>query len=503
MRPDLALCGRNSGAWSRAEGHLTGPQAAMGMGLATKRGSGLLVGALQGAMVSVMGLGLASVLLPLPDRDVPRPSLSVPVLGAIAPVADPVIEPVIVPVAEPAIEPVAASVIEPVDAPEPASAALSNVVQGAADLLPQPKPMPMPEPVISKAMPPDAAPQPVALPAATARPLNVAIGRLPQVSAPPLERQYPATPKMPAVADVARLIADGTLVDPPMPDLSEPDMGLIADPTPDTSYKTSRSGDMLPSALPPVAPLAERRVVLAPGSKLDRPSNPALTADQVRARLLQKATAFTNPQNKPIFAILLMDDGVIGLDQLAQFNVPLSVAINPDWPDAPARAERWRAAGFDVLLQSPKLGDAFDFAAIDSLLQGHLLRVPQALGVVDVPQGGFQGNRRLSGQIAQGLGRAGAALVTFDGRINAAHEIALGASLPAAVVFRDIDAAHEDAEMITRYLERAAFKAAQMGQIVVAGRVSPQTLAALGQWLAGDWAGQLALAPISAVLLRR
>ena len=464
MRPDLALCGRNSGAWSRAEGHLTGPQAAMGMGLATKRGSGLLGGALQGAMVSVMGLGLASVLLPLPDRDVPRPSLSVPVLGAIAPVAEPVIEPVIEPVAEPAIEPVAESVIEPVNAPEPASAAL---------------------------------------PAATARPLNVAIGRLPQVSAPPLERQYPATPKMPAVADVARLIADGTLVDPPMPDLSVPDMGLIADPTPDTSAKTSRSGDMLPSALPPVAPLAERRVVLAPGSKLDRPSNPALTADQVRARLLQKATAFTNPQNKPIFAILLMDDGVIGLDQLAQFNVPLSVAINPDWPDAPARAERWRAAGFDVLLQSPKLGDAFDFAAIDSLLQGHLLRVPQALGVVDVPQGGFQGNRRLSGQIAQGLGRAGAALVTFDGRINAAHEIALGASLPAAVVFRDIDAAHEDAEMITRYLERAAFKAAQMGQIVVAGRVSPQTLAALGQWLAGDWAGQLALAPISAVLLRR
>ena len=244
-------------------------------------------------------------------------------------------------------------------------------------------------------------------------------------------------------------------------------------------------------------------MVLAPGSKLDRPSNPALTADQVRARLLQKATAFTNPQNKPIFAILLMDDGVIGLDQLAQFNVPLSVAINPDWPDAPARAERWRAAGFDVLLQSPKLGDAFDFAAIDSLLQGHLLRVPQALGVVDVPQGGFQGNRRLSVQIAQGLGSARAALVTFDGRINAAHEIALGASLPAAVVFRDIDAAHEDAEMITRYLERAAFKAAQTGQIVVAGRVSPQTLAALGQWLAGDWAGQLALAPISAVLLRR
>ena len=186
MRPDLALCGRNSGAWSRAEGHLTGPQAAMGMGLATKRGSGLLGGALQGAMVSVIGLGLASVLLPLPDRDVPRPSLSVPVLGAIAPVADPVIEPVIVPVAEPAIEPVAESVIEPVDAPEPASAALSNVVQGAADLLPQPKPMPIPEPVISKAMPPDAAPQPVALLAATARPLNVAIGRLPQVSAPPL-----------------------------------------------------------------------------------------------------------------------------------------------------------------------------------------------------------------------------------------------------------------------------------------------------------------------------
>ncbi len=465
----------------------------MGMGLATKRGSGLLVGVLQGAVVSVIGLALASVVLPLPNRDLPRPSPSAPVVEALAPLAEP-----------PATEaPIAEQLPEPVIAPEPVPAAPSDVVQGPAERLPEPEPepepQPMPEPVISKAVSPDAAPQPVSLPAITAKPMDVAIGRLPQVSAPSLERPDPAAPKMPAVADAARLITDPAVADLPMPDLSGPDLSLMADPPPATPAKTSRGDDMLPPALL----LAERRVVLAPGPKLETPANPDLTAEQVRARLLQKATPFANPQNKPIFAILLMDDGGIGLDQLAQFKVPVSVAINPDWPDAPARAEQWRAAGFDVLLQSPQLADASDLGAIDSLLQAHILRVPQALGVVDMPQGGFQGNRRLAGQIVKGLGHVGAALVTFDGRINAAHEIALGASLPAAVVFRDIDAAHEDAEMITRYLERAAFKAAQTGQIVVAGRVSPQTIAALGQWLAGDWAGQLALAPISAVLLRR
>ena len=468
----------------------------MGMGLATKRGSGLLVGVLQGAVVSVIGLALASVVLPLPDQDLPRPTPSAPVVEALAPLAEP-------PVTQE--EPIFEQGPERVIAPEPVQEPPSEVVQGPAERLPErePEPEPMPEPVISKAVSPDAAPQPVpppvSLPATTAKPMDVAIGRLPQVSAPSLERQDPAAPKIPAVADAARLITDPAVADPPMPDLSGPDLALMADPPPAAPAKTSHGDDMLPPALP----LAERRVVLAPGPKLETPSNPDLTAEQVRARLLQNATPFANPQNKPIFAILLMDDGRIGLDQLAQFKVPVSVAINPDWPDAPARAEQWRAAGFDVLLQSPQLADASDLGAIDSLLQAHILRVPQALGVVDMPQGGFQGNRRLAGQIVKGLGHVGAALVTFDGRINAAHEIALGASLPAAVVFRDIDAAHEDAEMITRYLERAAFKAAQTGQIVVAGRVSPQTLAALGQWLAGDWAGQLALAPISAVLLRR
>ena len=316
----------------------------MGMGLATKRGSGLLVGVLQGAVVSVIGLALASVVLPLPDQDLPRPSPSAPVVEALAPLAEP-------PVTEE--EPIFEQGPEPVIAPEPVPAPPSEVVQGPAERLPEPEPQPMPEPVISKAVSPDAAPQPVpppvSLPATTAKPMDVAIGRLPQVSAPSLERPDPAAPKIPAVADAARLITDPAVADPPLPDLSGPDLALMADPPPVTPAKTFHGDDMLPPALP----LAERRVVLAPGPKLETPANPDLTAEQVRARLLQKATPFANPQNKPIFAILLMDDGGIGLDQLAQFKVPVSVAINPDWPDAPARAEQWRAAGFEFCCNHP------------------------------------------------------------------------------------------------------------------------------------------------------
>ncbi|NBO20421.1 MAG: hypothetical protein EBU97_00330 [Rhodobacteraceae bacterium] len=66
--------------------------------------------------------------------------------------------------------------------------------------------------------------------------------------------------------------------------------------------------------------------------------------------------------------------------------------------------------------------------------------------------------------------------------------------------FRSLDAEGETQPMIRRYLDRAAFKAAQDGRVVVIGTTAEDTVAALLAWSVEGRAGSVALAPLSAVL---
>ena len=67
--------------------------------------------------------------------------------------------------------------------------------------------------------------------------------------------------------------------------------------------------------------------------------------------------------------------------------------------------------------------------------------------------------------------------------------------LRAATVFRALDAENEPAAAIRRYLDRAAFKAAQDGRVVVVGKTRPETIAALMEWSLEGRAGVSRLHP--------
>jgi uncharacterized protein len=68
------------------------------------------------------------------------------------------------------------------------------------------------------------------------------------------------------------------------------------------------------------------------------------------------------------------------------------------------------------------------------------------------------------------------------------------------LIFRQIDAEGEDVPVMRRYLDRAAFKAAQDGEAVVVGTLRPETLAAILEWTIEGRASSVALAPASALL---
>jgi polysaccharide deacetylase 2 family uncharacterized protein YibQ len=212
--------------------------------------------------------------------------------------------------------------------------------------------------------------------------------------------------------------------------------------------------------------------------------------------------SFENPGAKPLFAILLLDPGDPELPraELAALPLPLSFVVDPMQPGAAEAAAIYRAAGQEVVMLAtaiPKGAKAADleqsFAAVAQIL-------PEAVALIDTADATFQDNRGLSAEVVTHLDAKGLGLVTFDRGLNAADQVARREGLPSAIVFRSLDDEGEDSPLIRRYLDRAAFKAAQEGRVVVIGTAREATITALLEWAVEGRSASVALAPISAVM---
>ncbi|NHX27684.1 divergent polysaccharide deacetylase family protein, partial [Escherichia coli] len=94
----------------------------------------------------------------------------------------------------------------------------------------------------------------------------------------------------------------------------------------------------------------------------------------------------------------------------------------------------------------------------------------------------------------------GHGLISFDRGLNSARQIAEGADVPAGLIFRLLDANDESAPVIRRYLDRAAFKAGQDGQVIMLGHSRSETVKALFAWTLESKSPDIQMAPASAVL---
>lgn len=214
------------------------------------------------------------------------------------------------------------------------------------------------------------------------------------------------------------------------------------------------------------------------------------------------ARSFENPSAKPLFAILLLDPGgpEVRRAELAALPLPLSFVVDPMQPGAAEAAAIYRAAGQEVVMLAtaiPKGAKAADleqsFAAVAQIL-------PEAVALIDTADATFQDDRGLSAEVVTHLDDKGLGLLTFDRGLNAADQVARREAVPAATVFRSLDDEGEDSPLIRRYLDRAAFKAAQEGRVVVIGTAREATITALMEWAVEGRSASVALAPISAVM---
>ena len=137
---------------------------------------------------------------------------------------------------------------------------------------------------------------------------------------------------------------------------------------------------------------------------------------------------------------------------------------------------------------------------LEQTFQANAAVLPEAVAVMDLATAGFQDDRPLATMVVPLIKEQGRGLVTFDAGLNAADQVARRDDVPAAVVFRTLDSEGEETPLIRRYLDRAAFKAAQEGRVVVLGTTRAETIAALMEWTVEGRASSVALAPVSAVL---
>lgn len=214
------------------------------------------------------------------------------------------------------------------------------------------------------------------------------------------------------------------------------------------------------------------------------------------------ARPFENADKKPMFAIVLQDTGGPSIDReaLAAIPFPVSFMIDPMLPDAATAAQIYRAAGQEVLMIAsgiPAGAQASDLAVSFEVMAKVL---PEAVAVVDLEQGGFQGNRTLATQVLSLVKDQGRGVISWDRGLNAASQVARRDGIPEAMIFRALDGGDEGSPIIRRYLDRAAFKAAQDGRVIVAGQTRPETVAAILEWAVEGRAATVAIAPVTAVM---
>jgi polysaccharide deacetylase 2 family uncharacterized protein YibQ len=321
--------------------------------------------------------------------------------------------------------------------------------------------------------------------------------------------------QVPAVREdsvVARADADPALVLP----------GALADSPPETveapapKPQVRRAGEVALAEAEPAPTIMRKPEPLVPAPGLGSAGAPqtegALTEGAAPAAEAADAAdqpprvafarPFDNPGQKPLMAFVLVDTGEPDLDRtaLAALPFPVTFVLDPARPESALSASIYRAGGQEVAMLATAIPQGATASDIEVTFGAHANAMPEAVAVVVPETDGFQDNRPLATMVVPVVIGQGRGLLSWDRGLNAADQVARREGAHAATIFRRLDGKGEDVGRMRQYLDRAAFKAAQEGRVVVAGETRPDTVKALLEWAVEGRASSVALAPLSATL---
>ncbi|MEN8896397.1 MAG: divergent polysaccharide deacetylase family protein, partial [Yoonia sp.] len=297
------------------------------------------------------------------------------------------------------------------------------------------------------------------------------------------------------VAVPAPEVAPARTFDIPVPQPAAPDAVVIDDPAPEVPDVVVAEPEV---AAPAGLQSGDGAVAV---NRLGGQAAPAEAAAEKRPALEQFAAVYTGDDAKPLMGILLLDDGSMdgGPPAIASLPFGVTVVLDPAMEGATARMAEYRAAGIEVGVRS-QLPDGATPADVEVTLESTFKTLPETVLLLDAGDGGLQNDRAVTAQAMERLAQDGRGLVTVSKGLNMAMRAAEQAEVPANVIFRDLDAEGQDARVIRRFMDQAAFRARQNSGVLLLARVRPDTISALVLWGTANRSGQVALAPVSAIL---
>ncbi|MEL6639892.1 MAG: divergent polysaccharide deacetylase family protein, partial [Pseudomonadota bacterium] len=216
--------------------------------------------------------------------------------------------------------------------------------------------------------------------------------------------------------------------------------------------------------------------------------------------IVRYATPSSNPSNLPELSVILVDDGDLADSVAAVSSIafPVSVMLNPAASDAADRMAAYRAAGIEVglLATLPPSATPSDVAIF---FEAALATLPETVAVLDAG-GETQADTEVIRETVAALAEDGRGLITVPRGLNTAQRVASESGVAAGVIYRDLDGEGQDARVIRRFMDQAAFRARQDSGVILLGRVRNETVDALAEWATGARAGQVALQPVSTIL---
>lgn len=224
-------------------------------------------------------------------------------------------------------------------------------------------------------------------------------------------------------------------------------------------------------------------------------------APSVSNALVDFAAVSGDVAGKPLMSIVLIDDGEMpaAAAALAGLPFPVTIAIDPAKENAAALMETYRADGFEVAVLA-KLPEGALPSDVEISFESIFGTLPESIAVLDLGESGLQADRAVTEQAMNILASQGRGLITVSQGLNMSLRAAEVAGVPSVEVSRDLDSDGQDARVVRRFVDQAAFRARQESGVVLVGRIRPDTISALILWGTANQDDLVALVPVSAIL---
>lgn len=316
------------------------------------------------------------------------------------------------------------------------------------------------------------------------------------IAAPLAEAAAPAlvdTPQLdaPARSDTGPVIVAQADIPPTTPRADRSPPAVL-------SLTNDATGSRLPQG---VSDIPVNRATGVEEAPADDPEREAVPLDPDAPAIDQFAAAFDNPEDKPTMAVILLDDGTLADSAAALAQVPFAVTVvlDPTVANAAEAMAAYRAAGIEVAVLAA-LPQGAQPSDVEVTLAAAFGALPETVALVDPGQGNLRDDRDVMAQAMAALAENGRGLITVPRGLNSGIQDAEDAGVPTGLIFRDLDSEGQDARVIRRFMDQAAFRARQEPGVILLGRMRPETLDALIEWGDANRAGQVAMAPVSAIL---